>query len=112
MKTKVNHLLEYIPPILILSYFMNHNIFLVLISITISLYLINIDMINKIKISISKSLLINKESKDPNKKNKEIESDRINPKSKKEDNNLKLVEEIEKLGFIPSINKNDNSNVA
>ena len=111
-KTRVNRFIEYIPSILILSYFIIHNIFLVLISITFSLYLININIINNIKRSISKNLVIKNESKDTNKTNKIIKSNTINIRSTKEATNLTLVEEIEELGFIPSINKKNNTNAA
>ena len=108
-KTRLNRLIEYIPPTLILLYFIIHNIFLVLISITFSLYLININMINNIKRSISKDLVIKKESKETNIKGKQIKSNTINIKSSKEDTKLTLVEEIEELGFIPSVDNNNNN---
>ena len=108
-KTRVNGLIEYIPPILILSYFIIHNIFLVLISITFSLYLININMINR---SISKNLFIKKESKDTSKNSRKIKPNTINIKSTKENTKLTLVEEIEQLGYIPSIEKRNNNKAA
>ena len=111
-KTRVNPMVEYIPSMLILSYFIFHNIFLVLISIIFSFYLINIDMIDNIKKSIINNLTIKKESKASNKNIKKIKSNTINIKSTKEDNKLTLVEEIEESGFIPSIDKNNNTNAA
>tara|TARA_B100000214_G_scaffold245504_1_gene180116 strand:- start:338 stop:544 length:207 start_codon:yes stop_codon:yes gene_type:complete len=66
-------------------------------------------MINNIKRSISKNLVIKKESKDTNIKDKQINSNTVNIKSTKEDNKLTLVEEIEELGFIPSVDKNNNN---
>ena len=110
-KTRLTRLIEYIPPILILSYFIIHNIFLVMISITLSLYLININIINNIKRSISKNFF-KKVSKDSNKKDKKKISNTINTKSTKEDTKLTLVEEIEELGFIPSLAKKNNTNAA
>ena len=111
-KIKVNRVIEYLSPTLVFSYFFIHNIFLVLIGITFSLYLININIINNLKKSISENLVIINESKDLNKKDKEINSNTINIKSTKEDNKLTLVEEIEEFGFIPSIDKKNNSNAA
>ena len=114
-KTKINKVIEYLSPSLILSYFLIHNIFLVLIGITFSLYLININMINNLKISMFKNLDIKKESKEPKKNENVTKSNTINTESTKEDNKntkLTLVEEIEELGFIPSIDKKKNSNAA
>ena len=111
-KVKINQVIEYLSPTLILSYFFIHNIFLVLIGITFSLYLINIDMINNLKKSIYKNLAVRNKSKDLNKNEKKINSNTINLKSTKEGKKLTLVEEIEEFGFIPSIDKKNNSNAA
>ena len=111
-KIKVNQVIEYLSPILVFSYFFIHNIFLVLIGITFSFYLININMINNLKKSIYKNLAVKNESKDLNKNDKEITSNTINIKSTKEDKKLTLVEEIEQFGFIPSIDKKNKSNAA
>ena len=111
-KTKLNHILEFLSSTLVLSYFFVHNIFLVLIGITFSLYLININFINRIIKSINKNLLNKKESIDLNINDTETKTNPINKKSNKEDSKLTLVETIEELGFIPSLDKNDESNVA
>ena len=113
MKTiKINQLIEYLSPIMVFSYFFIHNIFLVLIGITFSLYLININMINNLLNSIYKNLAVRNESKDLNKNQQKINYNTINLKSTKEDKKLTLVEEVEELGFIPSIDKKNNSNAA
>ena len=113
MKTiKINKVIEYLSPIMVFSYFFIHNIFLVLIGITFSLYLININMINNLKKSINKNFTIKNESKESNKNDKEINSNTIIIKSTKKNNNLTLVEEVEEFGFIPSINKKNNINAA
>ncbi len=111
-KIKINKVMEYLSPTLVFSYFLIHNIFLVLIGITISLYLININMINNLKKSISKNLVLKNEPKEIDKNDKEINSNTINIKSTKENKKLTLVEEIEESGFIPSIDKRNNSNAA
>ena len=111
-KIKINQVIEYLSPTLVFSYFFIHNIFLVLIGIIFSLYLININIINNLKKSINKNLFIKNESKDLNKNNKKINSKTIDIKSTKEDKNLTLVEEIEEFGFIPSIDKKKNSSAA
>ena len=111
-KIKINQVIEYLSPIMVFSYFFIHNIFLVLIGITFSLYLININMINNLKKSIYKNVTVKNESKDLNKNENKINSNTINLKSTKEDKKLTLVEEIEEFGFIPSIDKKNNSNAA
>lgn len=111
-KTKINQVLEYLSPTLILSYFFVHKIFLVLISITLSIYLINITMINNLKRSLTKNLDTIKEPKELNKSDKEINSNIVSIKSSKDDTKLTLVEEIEEFGFIPSIDKENNTNAA
>ena len=69
-------------------------------------------MIDNLKKSIYKNLAVKNESKDLNKNDKEVTSNTINIKSTKEDKKLTLVEEIEEYGFIPSIDKKNNSNAA
>ncbi len=111
-KIKINRVVEYLSPILVFSYFFIHNIFLVFIGITLSFYLININMINNQKKLIFKNLAVKNQSKDLNKNDKEATSNTINIKSTKEYKKLTLVEEIEELGFIPSIDKKNKSNAA
>ena len=111
-KIKINEVIEYLSPTLVFSYFFVHNIFLVLIGIIFSLYLININMFNNLINSINKKLFIENKSKDFNKNNKEINYNTIDIKSTREDKKLTLVEEIEEFGFIPSIDKKNNSNAA
>ena len=111
-KIKINEVIEYLSPTLVFSYFFVHNIFLVLIGIIFSLYLININMFNNLINSINKKLFIENKSKDFNKNNKEINYNTIDIKSTREDKKLTLVEEIEEFGFIPSIDKKNNTNAA
>ncbi len=111
-KIKINQVIKYLSPTFVFSYFFIHNIFLVLIGITFSLYLINIDMINNLIKTINKNLVIKNELKDLNKNDKELNSNTTTTKSTKEYKKLTLVEEIEEFGFIPSIDKKDNTNTA
>ncbi len=111
-KIKINQVIEYLSPILVFSYFFVHNIFLVLIGIAFSLYLININMFSNLKKSMNKNLVFKNQSKDLNKNNKEINSKPIDIKSTKKDKKLTLVEEIEEFGFVPSIDKKNNTNAA
>ena len=104
--------IEYLSLILILSYFLIHNIYMVLIGISFSIYLININLINSCMRYISKKLFSQKASIDLNKNYKLKKSIPDNIKIKTEDSKLSLVETIEELGFIPSIDKNNDSNAA
>ncbi len=111
-RTNTNNVAEYLSMTFILSYFFVHNIFFVLIGITISLYLININYINNLIRPINKRLIIKKLSTESNQNDKLQKSDSSNLNLKKENSTLTLVEEIEELGFIPSINKDNDSNAA
>ena len=111
-KTKINHFIEYLSPALILSYFFVHNIFLVLIGITCSIYLININFLNSIIRSINKNLNIKKSPIELTNKEKITKNNTTNTKLNKEGTKLTLVEMIEELGFIPSIDKNDENKAA
>ncbi|WP_413678313.1 hypothetical protein [Prochlorococcus sp. MIT 0916] len=106
-KPTVNNVIEYLSLTLIVSYFFIHNIFLVLIGITFSLYLTNINFFNSLIRYINKNFFIKKQSKDLNKNDTAVVDDSINIKSAKEDSKLTLVETIEEFGFIPSVDKND-----
>ncbi len=105
LKNNINTLIEYLSLTLILSYFFVNNIFLVLIGITFSLYLININSINRLIRAIDKKLDIKKVYIELSKNNHMINSSPINIKSATEDTELTLVEKIEELGFIPSIDE-------
>ena len=111
-KPKLNNAIEYLSSTLVLSYFFIHNIFLVLIGITFSLYLININFINRALKSINKNLVNKKEYIDFNVNDTKTRTNPINKKSIKEDTRLTLVETIEELGFIPSLDKSDETDVA
>ena len=69
-------------------------------------------MINNLKKSITKNLILKKSTKELNKNFKEINLNTINTNSTKKDTKLTLVEEIEEFGFIPSIDKKNNANAA
>ena len=111
-KNKINKLVEYFAMTMVLSYFFIHNIFLVLLGITFSVYLINIEFFNRIMRSINKNLVIRKSAKKFNKLDKSKKLDSINKRSNKEDSTLTLVEKVEELGYIPSIDENKKSNAA
>ena len=110
--TKINHYIEYLSTSLILSYFFVHNILFVLIGFTFSLYLININFFNSFIRSINRNFIIKKSTIDSSKNNKVTKSYSINIESNKEDKKLTLAETIEELGFIPSIDKNEENKAA
>ena len=111
-KTKINHVIEYLSPMLILSYFYINNIFLVLVGIALSFYLININFFQNILRSINKKTVTKNVSRDLNNDIKGKKSDSYKIKSSEEQSSLTLVEAIEELGFIPSINKNNDNKAA
>ena len=111
-KTKINHFIEYLSLTLILSYFFVHNIYLVLIGITFSLYLINNNYLNSIISSINKNSVIKKSNIDSNSNDLITKYNSIYIESIKEGTKLTLVETIEELGFIPSIDKDEKRNAA
>ncbi len=111
-KSKTNKFIEFLPLTFILSYFLIHNIFLVLLGIIFSLYLIYINIFNNFKRSISNISLIKNLAKSYNQKDIHIESNSIDIKSTEQDSTLTLVKEIEELGYIPSLNKSNDSKAA
>ena len=111
-KNEINSVIEYITPTLILSYFLVHNIIIVLIGIALSLYLINIDFINKFSRSTNKFFTNIKSFKDHNKDYKAIKSNSNQIELNKKNIDLTIVEAVEELGFIPSLDKNDDKNAA
>ena len=101
-KIKTKNLLEYSSLSLILSYILIHNIIPVFIGIILSLYLINIDFINKIGSSINKVFNNSKTVED---NDIDYTNSNLNIKNNKNDTKLSLVETIEELGYVPSVEK-------
>ena len=104
-KTDMNQLLEYMPLTLILSYFINHNIFIVLVGTLFSLYLINKNKIYSLIKYINTSTNREKVDIDLKKKREPLKNDSKQIKLIKEESTPELVEIIEELGYIPSQNK-------
>tara|TARA_Y100001968_G_scaffold262721_1_gene251101 strand:- start:236 stop:577 length:342 start_codon:yes stop_codon:yes gene_type:complete len=107
-----NKVIEYLSPSLVLSYFFIHQIIFVLIGIILSFYLINKNFINSSIRSINNKLLDKKVYRGLIKNDKviNISSNRI--KDIKDESKHTLVEAIEELGFIPSIEENNNGGAA
>ena len=110
-KNKIDNIVYFLSPFLILSYFIIHKIILVLIGIIMSLYLINIKKVESSVRYIISIFSIKKTN------NIQFSKNKIDNNSNSEDNDkinskLSLVETIEELGYIPSIEKKDISNAA
>jgi len=98
--------LEYLSLILVLSFFFLHNIYIVGIGMIISLYAINKNSIDSY-FNFNTPLI-----KEKRKSKTKASKSKINKiKSKKEDSLISLVETIEKIGYIPSKEK-DSDNYA
>ena len=100
--------LEYLSLLLVISFVVFHNIFIVLAGIVLSLYIINKKLIDgSLEFIISKTKL--------SKSNKKISSV-LKPTllidTKKDDSQISLVEAIEEFGYIPSIEKNTEQDAA
>ena len=107
---KINYLVEYLCPTLVLTYFFIHNILFVFMGILLSLYLINLKFISSFTSSFINKLVIYKSSCKLNRTNTVTKSDYVNIISKKEECKFSLVETIEELGFIPAPEKNNDIN--
>ena len=101
-------MINYLSLILVLSYLLFHNIYLVIIGLLLAIFSVNILLINNLKIIIDKKIkLLIKGIKNFFKKDGKslnLESD--------DTQTLSLVEAIEESGFIPSANKEDESKAA
>ncbi len=94
--------------LLVISFFIFHNIYIVIIGVSLALYLINKENTEK-----SLKLKSNKELNTDNIKHKRTcETESGNNILKKEDINMKLVDLIEECGFIPSLDKKEDGNAA
>tara|TARA_B100000902_G_C27090013_1_gene803347 strand:- start:516 stop:857 length:342 start_codon:yes stop_codon:yes gene_type:complete len=111
-KNRIYSLIEYLSLTSILSYFFVNNIVFVFIGIIVSFYSINYKFINGLARSINKKFFVIKTPIDLTKFDNTIKQNSVNTQSKKEDYNLTLVEAIEELGYIPSIDENNDINAA
>lgn len=106
MKNKFNsYLIEYLSLILVLSFFIIHNIYLELIGIGLAILSINKSVI----ISIFNPIIVINDKKIKSNQQKETSK---NLNTIKEKSILSLVETIEESGFIPSIDKDEDNNAA
>ena len=94
--------------LLVISFFIFHNIYIVIIGVSLALYLINKENTDKLL-----KLKSNKELSTDNIKHKRIgETESGNNILNNEDVNMKLVNLIEEYGFIPSLDEKEDSNAA
>lgn len=96
----IMELREYISLLLVLSFFIVHNIYMVFAGIILAIYSIN----KKVSYDDKKGENIEKEE---TKINKTIEDNQLRIEKDNEVSNLSLVDAIEELGFIPSSEKDE-----
>ena len=111
-KGQTINLLEFLSPTLVLSYFFFHNIIPVLIGVSISSYLVNINIINNLVKLIKQKLKNRQFDKAQIKNNNAIKINSSKLSLSKNNSKLTLVEIIEEVGYIPSSEENKDSNVA
>ena len=100
--------IESLSLLLVISFFIYHNIYIVIIGVSLALYLINKDNTYEI-LKLKRSKELNK----VNFKHKSfIKTESNTTISKKEDFHMSLVEKIEEYGFIPSLDEKDDRNGA
>ena len=103
----IDHM-ESLSLLLVISFFVFHNIYIVIVGISLALYLIYIEKIDKLlKFTNNKEL-----NTDNIKHASVIKTENNTYISKKEDYTMTLVEKIEKYGFIPSLDEKDDRNAA
>ncbi len=105
-KKNKEDLLDYLSLSLVVSFFILHNIIIVLVGIVLAIYKINESKIVK-NIATIYNKTINK-----NTNNVSIVNEQTANKKLDDESLLSLVEVIEESGIIPSINKIDNGNAA
>ena len=106
--------MNYLSLLLVLSFFILHNIYVVFAGLLLAIYIINIDFItNHLKNETTRKSNENesKESKESKESNLiEIECKTL--ESENQDKRISLVELIEESGFIPSLKKEKNNKAA
>ncbi len=102
------NLLDYLSLILVISFFIFHNIYIVIVGLCLAIYLVNKNYIEILIDSIQKILIMKDDKKIRNVSKTSI----IKNEGIKEDYKFSLVETIEEYGFIPSLEKEDDSKVA
>ena len=104
IKNNTINVMEYFVLILILSFFIHHNILLVILGIIFSLYFLNEGLI--------KRYLKDKIDIDLGKEKFRLEAIDEETKTNNEIYKPSLAETVEELGFIPSIENNNDSHGA
>ena len=107
-----NQHIEYLSLLLVLSFLILNNIYIVLIGVSLSIYIINKKIVNRFInyiISLKKDRKINKHNKQ---NDRHAKPEYIGSEANEEDKIISLVEIIEESGFIPSIEKEKNGKAA
>ena len=100
--------MEILSLLLVLSFIIFHNIYIVFFGLVLAILLINKEFIfNVVRLN---ELRESNEEKTNRNISKEIEN--LSPNDDKEDNLISLVEAIEESGYIPSLEKDDTSKAA
>ena len=105
MKYIIIKFFKYLSLCLVLSFFLIHKIIPVIIGIFIALY----EMNNK---NMYDFLELNHNNQEEMRAEQQKYDKINNIKLSGESNNLRLAHKIEELGFIPSVNKSDDTNAA
>ena len=111
-KNIIENLIKFSSSTLVISYFIIHNIILVFIGMAFSFYLVNKNPIQSFMKFFMEELLRKLSDKVFSNTNKAIKIDSMQNNINRKDSPLTLVETIEELGFIPSLDNDNDSNAA
>ena len=113
-KEMIINFMELLSLTLVLSFLIFHNIYIVMIGILVSIYLIYKEKIVSFAnyFNIKTRWNSQDEISDKDKKDKSIKTESYTNGSIKEESRLTLVEEIEEYGIIPSIEQEKDKNAA
>ena len=107
-KKNIDDKFEYLSLIIVLSFFIFHNIYLVFCGISLAVFMINKNIIN----NLFNFYIVKLSNEEKCKAVDIIKKETTNYNYQKDDNLISLVETIEESGFIPSIDKNDTNKAA
>ena len=110
-KMKTHHF-EYLSLLLVLSFLIIHNIYIVITGISLAIYITNKKILHTFINSFIYSNKVNALKEYNIKKDIPIKLKTSRTEFNKENKLISLAEVIEESGFIPSLDKEDNSNAA
>jgi len=110
--SRIDHM-EYLSLALVISFFFIHNIYMVMMGVSLAIYTINKSFFtNLIKANKNKTSNEDIENFEDIKIDTSSQIESTKSVLAKEGNMISLVETIEESGFIPSLEKDDTSNAA